>query len=233
MRKLPKKELKDLFRSKVAKVGATCGKDNPFILNKGDFKCYVFIKNISSAYYKNYPDITRVQLPASERFKAVNSSDLLFIILGYDADNEVFVSWNPYKVKERLNTKQNVSIFSRLSLQSEVKKNEFKEGYLSNGEKIILFKKDCLNDFFEQLGSFFEFSQISAKNNSLPKKDVKEDISIDITEMKLMIQPLLEEHKVLQAVSLLVDKFNNHPTYKELKFKDWFEIVNAQYENLN
>jgi hypothetical protein len=232
MRKLPKKELKELFVLQVAKVGGTCGKDNPFILKKGDFKCYVFLKNISPAYYKKYPDITRVQLPTSDKFKVISASDLEFVILGYDVENDVFVSWNPFKVKDRLNTKSNVSIFSRLSLQSAVDINHFKEGFLSNGEKIILFKRDRLNDFFDQLGSLFNDTRLSDKKNELTTKVVKDKKIIDVEEMKLLIEPLLLEHKVLQAVSLLAEKYKDNPVYKELKFKDWFGVVDAQYEKL-
>ena len=103
MTRLPKKQLKELFESTVAEDGAKCGKANPFILEKGKFKCYVFIKNISPAYYPNYPDNSRVQLPTSDRFKEVIESDLDFLILGYDKLNEVFVTWNPSLIKDRLN----------------------------------------------------------------------------------------------------------------------------------
>ena len=58
MTRLPKKQLKDLFERIVTQGGAKCGKENPFVLEKGKFKCYVFIKNISPAYFPKYPDNT-------------------------------------------------------------------------------------------------------------------------------------------------------------------------------
>ena len=229
MRKLPRKELKELFRSKVAEVGWTCSKENPFILETKNDKYFVFIKNISPAYYKKYPDITRVQLPTSDRFKAVSESDLLFVILGYDVVNDVFVSWSPYKTKERLNTRRNVSIFSRLSLQSEVLSNEFKEGFLSNGEKIILFKRALLNEFFNQLTSLFS-DEMGEEDHTEPEEKSSSNEEIEI--MKNLIDPLLKQNRVLEAVSLLAEKYKNHPKYLNLKFKNWFDIVNERYQDL-
>ncbi|MET7029800.1 hypothetical protein [Sediminicola luteus] len=232
MRKLPKKELKDLFITEVAKEGGICANSNPFILKMGGFSYYVFIKNISPAYYKNYPDITRVQLPTSDRFKVVIDSDLEFIILGYDLENEVFVSWNPYKIKDRLNSKGNVSLYSRLSLQSEVNVNQFKEGYLSNGDKIVLFKREQLNKFFIEIERFYEdFSISQANRNYIGERD-NHNNNLEVEEIRKIIEPLLLEHKVLQAVSLLADKYKGGHSDRELTFKEWFEIVNVHYKNL-
>ena len=58
----------------MSETEAKCSEANPFIFQKGNFKCYVFIKNISPAYYPNYPDNSRVQLPTSDRFKEVIES---------------------------------------------------------------------------------------------------------------------------------------------------------------
>ena len=95
MDRLSKKELKNMFEDLVSIDGGKCTKANPFIYKREKFKCYVFIKNISPAYYINYPDNSRVQLPTSDRFKDVINSNLDFLIIGYDLKNEVFVSWNP------------------------------------------------------------------------------------------------------------------------------------------
>ena len=73
---------------------------------------------------------------------------------------------------------------------------------------------------------------MSDKKNELTTKVVKDKKIIDVEEMKLLIEPLLLEHKVLQAVSLLAEKYKDNPVYKELKFKDWFGVVDAQYEKL-
>lgn len=231
MKKLPAKELKELFCSSVDHNEVKCGSGNPFVFKKGNFECYVFLKNISPAYFKNQPNITRVQLPTSERFKEVITHELKFIILGYDGDNETFVSWNPYNVKDRLNTKANVSLYSRLSLQSSVKEDEFKNGFLSNGEKIVLFKKDSLIDFFNRIDELFDEGPTGHEPKDQPPKEKSRDARIDELKIKELITPLLKENRVLEAVSLLAEEFKDDPTYKELTFKDWFGIVNIIYKD--
>ena len=41
-----------------------------------------------------------------------NDKDALFVFLGYDSFNDVFVTWSPEDVKPRINTKANVSFYS-------------------------------------------------------------------------------------------------------------------------
>lgn len=229
MERLSKKELKELFKSIVSKTGAKCSEANPFILKKGNFKCYVFIKNISPAYYPKYPDNSRVQLPSSNHFKEVIDSKLDFLILGYDQKNEVFGAWNPNLIKDRLNAKQNVSVYSRFSWQSSIPQGEFVEHQLGNNEKILLFKKELLNEYFERYREFFELTNIDTVDDIFEN----EEIGFDSKAIRKIIDPLLKEHKVLQAVSTLKDLLKNDPKYQKLSFKDYFEIVEGIYTNLN
>ncbi len=86
---------------------------NPFLIKIGTKQYFVFLKNLSPAYFKNSPDVTRIQLPYSDHFSKIFKADIPFIILGYDVDTDTVVSWNPQKIKERLNAKSNVSLYSR------------------------------------------------------------------------------------------------------------------------
>ena len=229
MTRLAKKQLKDLFETIVSEGGAKCGKANPFIFQKGNFKCYVFIKNISPAYYVNYPDNSRVQLPTSVRFKEVIDSRLDFLILGYDEENEVFASWNPSLIKDRLNEKGNVSVYSRFSWQREVTRGEFINHHLGNQEKVILFKKELLNEFFERYRALFDLTE---SNINEVRTNGKVEFDFDVKTVRSIIDPLLKEHKVLQAVSALEDVLKNEPEYGELSFKDYFKIVSEIYTDL-
>jgi hypothetical protein len=229
MKRLPKKQLKELFETIVAESGGKCGKANPFIYHRGNFKCYVFIKNISPAYYVNYPDNSRVQLPTSNRFKEVINSNLLFFIIGYDKENEVFASWNPSLIKDRLNEKRNVSVYSRFSWQSKVPTGEFMQHHLGNEEKVILFKKELLNEFFEVYPTLFNDLE---NNINTCKFEVNGKFNYDMKTVRKIIDPLLRDHKVLQAVSVLEDVLKNEPEYQELSFKDYFKIVNEIYAEI-
>ena len=221
MEKLPKKDLKELFELEVKKNNGVCSEANPFKLIMDGIEYFIFIKNISPAYYVNSPDITRVQLPTSKRFNEILYSDNIFLILGFDLRNDVFVSWDPIKVKERLNKKRNISLFSRLHLQSDVKPNEIKEGFLSNGDKIALFKREKLNYFLVNLENFYKVETKKIPNqNSL-------DIDLnDFEEMKKTVKPLLSNNNVLLALKTLGDKYKNHYKYGNFEFKDWSKIIN-------
>lgn len=227
MTRLGKKQLKELFISIVSQGGAKCGEENPFVLKKGKFKCYIFIKNISPAYYPKYPDNSRVQLPTSDRFKEVIESDLDFLILGYDHGNEVFAAWNPSLIKDRLNEKRNVSVYSRFSWQRAVPAGEFLEHHLGNDEKMLLFKKELLNEYFDRYNELFELSNnISSIDNEDEGK-----LGFDIEAVRKIVDPLLKQHKVLQAVATMEDMLKTEPAYKELSFKDYFEVVSEMYKD--
>ena len=191
MRNILAKELKIKFLEILNQVEDFSYEDgNPFLIKIENTRYFVFLKNISSAYFKNSPDVTRVQLPSSNQFSKVVKSKIPFVILGYDIDNDTVVCWNPNKIKDRLNTKPNVSLYSRESLQSKIKVNELKSGYLSNGEKIILFKRKNLPLFFEKLPNLFDDSVINIrtvkKNTAAKPKKVLAEKLPEITDKKLL-----------------------------------------------
>ncbi len=197
------------------------------------------LKNLSPAYFKNSPDVTRVQLPYSPHFGKIFKANIPFIILGYDVDNDTVVCWNPTKVKERLNAKSNVSLYFRNSLQSKIKKSEFKAGYLSTGEKIVLFRRETLPLFFDSLPTLFENNQVKiddTKNDNIvsePKEDYIIDKLLEITDKQLLteIKPLLKKNRVLEVVEICSKHYANR--YKSMNFKDWFKLVNELYQKIN
>ena len=78
--------------------------ENPYTIRVDGEDVFVYIKNLSPAQLSNKnPDIWRVQLPVKDDFEQIKNSDSLFILLGYDAENDVYTSWNPYWCKQRLN----------------------------------------------------------------------------------------------------------------------------------
>ncbi|MCC7520619.1 MAG: hypothetical protein IT220_03205 [Flavobacteriaceae bacterium] len=210
---------------------------NPFLIKIEKKKYFVFLKNLSPACFKNSPDISRIQLPYSEHFSKVFNDDIPFIILGYDVENDIVVSWNPKKVKDRLNTKSNVSLYSRYSLQENVKGNEFKLGYLSNGEKIVLFKRDNLISFFNLVHELFKGQyeineHLSVKLSEESTIEYSLNKLIEITD-KLLLQkvtPLLHKNQVLQAVEIVSTFYDGK--FKDMTFKDWYKLVNLLYKKI-
>ena len=240
MRNILAKELKIKFIEILNDVGGFSYEDgNPFLIKIGTKRFFIFLKNLSPAYFKNSPDVTRVQLPYSPHFGKIFKANIPFIILGYDVDNDTVVCWNPTKVKERLNAKSNVSLYSRNSLQSKIKKSEFKAGYLSTGEKIVLFRRETLPLFFDRLPTLFENNQVEiddTKNDNIvsePKEDYIIDKLLEITDKQLLteIKPLLKKNRVLEAVEICSKHYANR--YKSMNFKDWFKLVNDLYKKDN
>lgn len=206
---------------------------NPFLVTIGVESYFVFLKNLSSASFKAYPDVTRVQLPRTERFSKIATQNIPFIILGYDVDNDIIVSWNPNKVKDRLNAKSNVSLYSRESLQSNVTDNGFKAGYLSNGEKIILFKREVLISFFDKLPQLFLTPNSTDKDFATEPKSIRAtDKLIEIKDKDLLdeIVPLLKKNKVLEVVEICSNYYKNK--YKSMTFKELYNIVNELYKKI-
>jgi hypothetical protein len=238
MRNILTKELKIKFIEALNGVDGFSYEDgNPFIIKIGSNRYFVFLKNISPAYFKNSPDVTRIQLPSSKHFAKVFRSTLPFIILGYDVDNDTVVSWNPKKVKERLNVKGNVSLYSRNSLQENIKVGEFKSGFLSNGEKIILFNRELLPEFFETWHKLFRKNEHSFDDEEIsevsePVEEYATDKLYEIRDRSLIaeLKPLLKKNRVLEAVEICTKRYGNK--YKNMNFKDWFKLVNELYQEV-
>ena len=224
MARLTKNQLKKLFEGTVSNDGYVCGDNNPFIISKDEFNAYVFIKNISPAYYQNYPDNSRVQLPTSDRFKEVMDSELDFLILGYDHDNDVFAAWNPSIVKQRLNAKRNVSVYSRFSWQKSVSDGRFIQKHLGNDEKLILFNRELLSRYFKKYKDLFGLQR------DILSFDVKsnENLSIHLDEIRGVNDPLLQKHRELRSKAVLQGISITEPQNID---SDLNEILKAYAEN--
>lgn len=226
MRKISAQKLKEIFIEAFQDFDDFVYlEENPFSMGFRDKTYAVFLKNISPAYFKASPDITRVQLPFSNHFSKLQYTDFPFVILGYDADNDTMVCWNPKKVKERLNSKSNVSLYSRISLQESVKINEFKEGFLSNGEKIVLFKREHLPTLFDSLDELFEGNDVPTKVPSEPVGEILQDKITIITDQILLdkIEPLLKNNKVLESIEVCSQFYKE--SYPKMTFRDWSAIA--------
>ena len=91
---------------------------NPSRIYFDGVEYYIYIKNLSPAQLSNNnPDIWRIQLPIRDIFEIIKESPVPFILLGYDAYNDVYATWNPHWAKQRLNVAKSVSFYSRLSVQ--------------------------------------------------------------------------------------------------------------------
>lgn len=128
---------------------------NPSHIMFNGVELYVYIKNLSPAYFEN-PDVWRAQMTGVDVLNEIKESSAMFILLGYDADNNVYATWNPHHVKQRIGTASSPSFYSRLSLQQEVSRNrEIRSKTLNNDLEVLVFPYDSLVDVLSSLDQFF------------------------------------------------------------------------------
>lgn len=219
--------------------------NQPFLMSFRNQKYYVYVKNVSSAYFSDRDKTTRAQLPIKQVFNSIKSSPYPFIFLGYDGLNDVLVCWNYHVAKERLNVGKSVSFYSRTFFQSEVKEGEFIRRKLKNGDLPVLFKRSDLIEFFNKIETFFPTENISKFNFDLEignynyEEKFKEFLKINkklsdksiknySNALKGRISEGLRKHFTPTLVSIYYT--NNQLILEKLKTR-LFEI--EEYKNLN
>lgn len=211
---------------------------NPLKLTFNGRSFMLFFKCISYAGNPYPKNTTRAQLPRRPEFDNLNSSDL-FLFLGYDTVNDLYVCWDPVKTKARLNQKAYVSFFCRKSLQDSVVEGEIKNGRLTNGDEYVLFKRSDISSFFEMLE--LHFPQIGDTKTragivSIPIKAIEpvEGFLDDIGEdsgVKLFVDQLYSNNKTkLFIVSECMNEYGSY--YYRMRFIDWANIINKYITNL-
>ncbi len=210
---------------------------NPFKFKVYDQEFYVFLKNISPAYYPKYPDIARIQLPFSEHFKVISKSKIPFIILGYNATFGTFTAWNPFDIKERLNQKSNVSLFTRDSFQESIRLNTFKEKYISNGDKVILFDSRTLPMFFNNYSTLFSINIEKSKFKYIKTKDGKNDcVNVKMGDLKkiddqIILKDLIQyqiNSDIIGAVLMCSEKYAS--IYPDMTISKWTKLVTNYFQ---
>lgn len=207
----------------------------PFLMSFGQQKYYVYVKNLSSAYFKERPDTTRAQLPKRDEFEQIKQSPLPFIFFGYDQINDVLVCWNYHIAKSRLNEKESVSFYSRTFFQEEVVEGEFLRKRLKNDDVPVLFKRKDIVTFFEQIDSFFPLVETSENQDTEVEEtqpimapiNVNKKIT-EITDKGLLqqLKPLLAINSphTLEAIKLVQSHYGNMPA---MKFRDWAKLIKS------
>jgi len=200
----------------------------PFLIKMGDRSYYIYIKNISSAYFKDRPDVTRAQLPYREDFEEIAESGIPLIFLGYDKANDVVVCWNPQIVRERLNAKSSVSLYSRTYFQNKVRAKEFLPAFLTNGDKLILFKRRDIVEFFQQIDPLFENHEEIDTPDSGRRQSTSNRIQSIIDPVLIeKITPALKADRLLEAITICMDYYAGQ--YNTMKLKDWSKVVRDYY----
>ena len=187
------------------------GDGNPFYIAIEKDEFLFFLKNISPAYFKDNIDITRVQVPNSNHFQNI-SNNITFVIIGYDASNDAIVIWDPKKIKQRLNIKANISLYSRQSLQDSASYTEINIGYLSNNDKIIFSKRKNIMLILNSIIAEYETKPqvINVPNSEISFEKNTKEIEFEISNLGKEFMNLVFKEDKLNAVQLLMSQLNKN-----------------------
>ena len=210
------------------------------IISQSDV-CHIRIDNNEYFLYfkcvthegKPYPlERQRAQLPKRESFEAIKKSIVPFLFIGYDVDNDVYICWEPSKVKPRLNKKTYVSFYSRLSIQRNVVEGEIKENILTNGDKFVLFKSADILSFFQNIDDYFLELKKDEKIGLVAEPFLDDRGSkkidgkiLDINEdesLKLLIDSMKDESR-LKIMSVCMNEFGEY--YTKMSLSDWHKVI--------
>lgn len=210
------------------------------IISQSDV-CHIRIDNNEYFLYfkcvthegKPYPlERQRAQLPKRESFEAIKKSIVPFLFIGYDVDNDVYICWEPSKVKPRLNKKTYVSFYSRLSIQRNVVEGEIKENILTNGDKFVLFKSADILSFFRNIDDYFLELKKDEKIGLVAEPFLDDRGSkkidgkiLDINEdesLKLLIDSMKDESR-LKIMSVCMNEFGEY--YTKMSLSDWHKVI--------
>ena len=159
MKQIPRSQLVEAFEEPLAHTSYKVldRRDNPVHFEYEGEEFYAYIKLLSPAYLKGCPNVWRAQLTNHPLLPEIQRSKATFLLLGYDINNKVFATWNPYKLKQRIGTAASPSFYSRLSEQKEVSTQQidFKKLILHNDLEVLIFKPSYMPDFLLHVEEFF------------------------------------------------------------------------------
>lgn len=116
----------------------------------------IYVKSLSSAHLRGCDDVWRAQLPQHEDFNEMKKVPVPFVFLGYDSENDVYATWSPHIVKQRLNEAKYVSFYSRLSGQREAHAEScFVRRKLNNDGEVLIFPRSMLNSYLVNFSAYF------------------------------------------------------------------------------
>lgn len=224
------RELKILFVSTINNTkGLEYGEGNPFFLRIRNQSFTVFLTNITET--NNSKGITKASVNYNKHLKVLPQNFPPLVVLAYDVINDVYVTWTPLVLNRTL--ENNLVLHSRSSFQIGVSESEFKQVQLPNGEKVVVFKRIQLNQLFENIRQLFPKRKRQRRKYIESKElgSVVEESSvrrIDDEGLIKLLNPLLKENKVLEAVNICAKQLGHQ--YPEMAFKEWFHLVNQLYK---
>lgn len=211
--------------------------NNPFTIKIDGEDAFVFIKNLSPARLSNNnPDIWRIQLPTKDEFEIIKESSTLFLLFGYDAENRVYTTWNPYWCKQRLNVGKSVSLYSRLSLQKRVSKSgKIEKQELNNNGDVVCIPASQIYTYITTIKEYYpEKTVFVAKGSSIQKRI--QDTSSALFQVFLDNTSSNDFSKFLQDSGMSKKSIGDYTRYtkfvKESGYLEKYKAIFLKYNTL-
>lgn len=209
------KELIDIFTSSIPDELFEVTNINHIvhiIYNDEDY--YVMLRSVSYAGNPHPRHRFRAQLPRRPYLDSYKSNGGVFLFIGYDAEHNVYVMWNPFNIRPRLNEKDTVSLFCELSSIMKATEEGLYWSKLPNGGLYVTFTPDNLSSVLDSL-SYFK------TETPLPKRT--DDINLDNQLSQYIIRLGAKDLSRLEIVELCMDAYGN--THPEWSFMDWRKYI--------
>lgn len=173
-----------------------------FIYEREDY--YVMLRNVSYAGNPHPSHRYRAQMPQKDFLENYKNSDGVFMFMGYDSVNDVYVLWNPTKQRARINVRKSVSLFCELDVLEKASYEGMKWGELTGGGMYVAFTIENIEKVLENLSQFdLEKEDVSTTKYSSPS---------DITQK--IIQMLDTGYSKLEIITYCLENFS-------VKYPDW------------
>ena len=185
-------EIVNLIKDHLVKDGLyrVNSSDNPLEISTAEVRLALYIRKITSAYFKTRPDISRVQLHDSHSIKGLEDKTVHVLVVGYCPKSEAAIIWPPDAITSRFNKRNNVSLYSRFSFQIEASMStKIKSFKLSNGDIIRGSHVSAIANIIALVSPHSSINEApSSSAKSKPKKAINVTESSDSDTLKKIFE---------------------------------------------
>ncbi len=175
---------------------------------------YVMLRSVSYAGNPHPIHRFRAQLPRRPYLETYKTNGGVFLFIGYDAEHNVYVMWNPYNLRPRLNEKDTVSLFCELSSIIKAQEEGLVWSKLPNGGLYVTFTSENLSSVLDSLSYF---------KTEVPLPKHANDILLDSQLSQYIIRLGAKNMSRLEIIDRCMASYGHvHPDWS---FLDWRKCI--------
>lgn len=179
---------------------------------------YAFLRSISYAGNPHPKNRYRAQMPKRPYLEAYRENGGIFLFIGYDKIRDVYVIWNPFGIRPRINQKDIVSLFCEEEALNKAKDEGFFWTKLPNGGLYVTLEIEKLSDVLGNLKYFQDDAHVSSR----------QETSTDVSSF--IVSLIKKGSSTLEIIEECMDKFANE--FPDRDYLTWRTIIKSQKEVL-